>query len=189
MKKRWLMAFAVIALSISSAHGQSIPAAKSPLRAEPTPPSRRPMAPRPTNAEAPPINAEQAEAIKQIVNGVLRQVARPNAAAPAPKPEGELRDPTIPNAEIMKAIGADQPRQPSINSLPMVTLKARVAVRNQAPSALLQVEGMPNTIQVRLGSEVPVMTAGGKHVLKVVALDANEVRIEVAPTNDVMTLR
>ena len=100
---------------------------------------------------------------------------------PAP-PTTTLPDPTRASTKMKEVLGT-KGAGPAARAVPLA-LRGRVIARDKPAAALLEVEGKLYT--VIKGSAVP---GPSNTVLRIIELDSNEVRIEVSPSKEIMTLR
>jgi hypothetical protein len=119
----------------------------------------------------------------------IKLVLQPGAASePGPvAAEGQLRDPTEPSPRMRQLIDAPKAQGKALE-LPVVELKARIVGGNQGGVAMLQID--KRLIVVRQGSEIALdgMHYGAQRI-RVVELNANEVRLDLQPLDRVLTLR
>jgi hypothetical protein len=82
--------------------------------------------------------------------------------------------------EIMRQKGAKGP----LAKLPYVALKGRIVQKGKTPAALLEVDG-----KLYLVNQKSVLSGSNNLTLKILELNASEVRIEVSPLNEIIVLR
>lgn len=110
-----------------------------------------------------------------------RQTPKEVPAPPSPAPP--RRDPTKPGQEIRKVLEA-KPTGPTQRAAVPLALRARVIARDKPPAAILEIEGKLYTV-----AKGSVLAGPGNMLMRVIELDSNEVRIEVGPNKEVLTLR
>ena len=132
---------------------------------------------------APAVTILSVEASKET--GVVATPAQPGVPAPPALP---LRDPTLPSARLREAMEVG--KVPTLVSTgpghksPVISLKGRVLAKDRPPTAILDVDG--KLYVVGKGS---TLNGPGNSVLKIVELNKVEVRVEVSPQNETITLR
>ncbi len=135
---------------------------------------------------APAITILSVEASK--ATGVVTTPAQPGVPAPPAPPAPSLRDPTLPSARLREAMEVG--KAPNLVSTgpthksPLISLKGRVLAKDRPPTAILEVDG--KLYVVGKGS---TLNGPGNSVLKIVELNKVEVRVEVSPQNETITLR
>jgi hypothetical protein len=95
---------------------------------------------------------------------------------------GELQDPTIPSSKLKQVLNQGKGSGPG--SLPAVVLKGRIISKDGPPAAILELNG--KTFIVGKGNVLP---GGGNIILRVEDINTVEVRIEVLPHNEIISLR
>jgi hypothetical protein len=95
---------------------------------------------------------------------------------------GELKDPTIPSAKLKTVLNQGKGGGPG--SLPNVVLRGRIISKDGPPAAILQLDG--KTFIVGKGSILP---GPGNITMRVEDINTLEVRIEVLPLKEVLSLR
>ena len=98
------------------------------------------------------------------------------------------RDPTEPGGTLKKILDmgkASQPGKSGPSRMPVVVLKGRVVAKDRPPLALLEVE--KQAYIVTNGSTIAA--SGNNVILRILEITKSEVRIEVTPLHEIITLR
>jgi hypothetical protein len=98
------------------------------------------------------------------------------------------RDPTEPGGTLKKILDmgkASQPGKAGPSRMPAVALKGRVITKDRPPLAVLEVDKQAYIVGVGNNVAVP----GTNVFLRIVEINRSDVRIEVAPLNESITLR
>lgn len=108
-------------------------------------------------------------------------------SVPDPAAEPPPRDPTQPSPKLKDALDLQRtlPGQPAESRLSAIRLKGRIIAKDKPPVALIELEGKPSPVLVTAGSTISL----GSVQLRVVEVSAAEVRIEVQPLNETLSLR
>ena len=100
-------------------------------------------------------------------------------------PSGQMKDPTSASTKLKEVLN---PLKTGVGgpagSIPFVSLRGRIVTKDRPPTAVLDMGG--RLYVVNEGSILP--TAGGV-TLKVLSISAGDVRIEVSPLKEVLSLR
>jgi len=123
--------------------------------------------------------------------GLAILAVRPGAAVsqdgkPPPRLPAD-KDPTKPSPILKDKLDPKTDKETpstSTSSAPRLALRGRVLAANQPPAALLEIDG-----QVRLVRKDDKISGGGRIVYRIVEISRNEVRIEIQPLNEVVTLQ
>ena len=104
---------------------------------------------------------------------------------PILQPGGQMKDPTTASEKLK---GVLNPLKAGAGgaaaAIPPVSLRGRIIFKDKPPTAVLEIG--KSLYVVNVGSVVP--TAGGV-TLKVLAINADDVQIEVAPLKQILNLR
>ena len=101
-----------------------------------------------------------------------------------PTPSEDLRDPTVLGAKLKEAMDKGKVGSLQLSKLPQVVLKGRVLAKDRPPLAMLEVDG--KLFMVAKGS---ALMSAGTMIVRVIDVTGAEIRLEVGPLNEVITLR
>jgi hypothetical protein len=97
-----------------------------------------------------------------------------------------LHDPTAPSPIMRQVIGPPKAQGKTTLELPVVELKARIVGGNQGSVAVLQID--KRIVVVRQGSQIDLDGAHSGQKIRVIELNADEVRLEVQPLNRIVSI-
>jgi hypothetical protein len=107
------------------------------------------------------------------------------AVSLAQEPPRLPNDPTQPNPDLREKLDALKPRPEVVRPIggPGLVLRGRLLVTGQPAAALLEIEG-----RVQLVRTGTLINLGSRQSVRILSITAAEVRLEVEPTKDVVTL-
>ncbi len=97
-----------------------------------------------------------------------------------------VHDPTSPSPRMRQLIDPPKVQGKTAMEMPVVELEARIVGGNQDSVAVLQID--KRLVVVRQGSEIALDGAHNGQKIRVLQLDANEVRLEVQPMNRIISV-
>ncbi|MBI1370741.1 MAG: hypothetical protein GC162_19050 [Planctomycetes bacterium] len=125
--------------------------------------------------------------MKYILLVLTMLVAGQTADIPAAKPDAEPRDPTVPSAALQAQLQtAAQTLKPP--TTPTITLRALVAVKGRAPTALIEIDGGALATVVS-DQQLAVTAAGTALRLRIVSVTPEQVEIEMTDLHRTIVLR
>lgn len=103
------------------------------------------------------------------------------------KTPSEVPDPTVPGPlfeRILNPKATKGPTGASTFRMPPIAIKGRIVSKDRPASALLEFDG-----RLYLVNKDSILGGGNNVTLRIVELNASEVRIEVSPFNEIVILR
>ena len=96
----------------------------------------------------------------------------------------DAQDPTTPGPIFKDILGKKDAKGPYAPKLPSILLKGRIVPKGKPPAALLEVDG-----KLYLVNQKSMLSGSANVTLKILELNASEIRIEIGPQKDIMVLR